>query len=74
MTDSLTDYNYGGHRIYDGRYSYIVFIEQGIEELYDHQVDPMEWRNLAQDQAYTNIKDRLKALVPAKREPVALRD
>ena len=73
-TPTLTDYNYGGHRIYDGRYSYIVFIEQGIEELYDHQADPMEWRNLAQDQAYSNIKDRLKVLVPTQREPVALRD
>ena len=68
---TLTDYNYGGHRIYDGRYSYIVFTEQGTEELYDHQTDPMEWNNLAQEEEYAAVKARLKALIPTEREPVA---
>jgi arylsulfatase A-like enzyme len=70
-TPTLTDYNYGGHRVYDGRYSYIVFTEQGTEELYDHKTDPMEWNNLAQEDAYTAVKARLKALIPSQREPVA---
>ena len=68
---TLTDYNYGGHRIYDGRYSYIVFTEQGTEELYDHQTDPMEWNNLVQEDEYAAVKARLKALIPTQREPVA---
>ena len=70
-TPTLTDYNYGGHRVYDGRYSYIVFTEQGTEELYDHQTDPMEWNNLAQEDEYAAVKARLKALVPTQREPIA---
>ena len=68
---TLTDYNYGGHRIYDGRYSYIVFTEQGTEELYDHQTDPMEWNNLVHEDEYAAVKARLKALIPTQREPVA---
>ena len=68
---TLTDYNFGGHRVYDGRFSYIVFIEQGIEELYDHQIDPMEWNNLSENEEYAVVKSRLKALIPSKREPVA---
>lgn len=67
-TPTLTDYNYAGHRIYDGRYSYIVFMEKGTEELYDHQKDPMEWNNLVDHPEYKQIKERLKALVPAHRE------
>ena len=70
-TPTLTDYNYGGHRIYDGRYSYIVFLEQGIEELYDHKTDPMEWKNLADNDAYASVKARLKALIPTEREPAS---
>ena len=70
-TPTLTDYNYGGHRVYDGRYSYIVFTEQGTEELYDHKTDPMEWNNLVQEDAYAAVKARLKALIPTQREPVS---
>ena len=70
---TLTDYNYGGHRIYDGRYSYIVFMEQGIEQLYDHWSDPMEWNNLVKEKKYEQIKDRLKDLIPKEREATAPR-
>ena len=71
---TLTDYGYGGHRIYDGRYSYIVFTEQGTEELYDHKKDPMEWNNLINNPEYTQIKERLKSLVPTQREPESPRN
>ena len=66
---TLTDYGYGGHRIYDGRYSYIVFSSKGTEELYDHQVDPMEWYNLVSNPEYAAVKARLKSYVPLEREP-----
>ena len=71
---TLTDYNYAGHRIYDGRYSYTVFREKGTEELYDHQKDPMEWNNLANNPEYARIKERLKALVPTEIEPESPRN
>ena len=66
---TLTDYGYGGHRIYDGRYSYIVFTSKGTEELYDHQADPMEWHNLVSNPEYAEVKARLKSYVPTEREP-----
>ena len=66
---TLSDYNYGGHRIYDGRYSYIVFSSNETEELYDHQADPMEWHNLVSNPEYAAIKARLKSYVPTEREP-----
>ena len=50
---------------------HIVFTEQGTEELYDHQTDPMEWNNLAHEDEYATVKARLKALIPTQREPVA---
>ncbi|MBF0198199.1 MAG: sulfatase [Planctomycetes bacterium] len=67
---TLTDfYHFGAHRIYDGRYSYIVFEGKGTEELYDHKKDPMEWKNLVAHPEYAQIYKRLKALVPTEREP-----
>lgn len=66
---TLTDYGFGGHRIYDGRYSYIIFEGNGVEQLYDHQEDPLEWHNLIKDPKHADVLKRLKALVPTKREP-----
>ncbi len=66
---TLSDYGYGGHRIYDGRYSYIVFSSKGTEELYDHQADPMEWHNLISNPEYAEVKARLQSYVPSEREP-----
>jgi arylsulfatase A-like enzyme len=73
-TPTLTDQNYGGHRIYDGRYSYIVNLDRGLEELYDMQKDPMEWHNLARDPDYAAIKERLASYLPKKREPMSPRN
>ena len=73
-TPLLTDYNYQGHRIYDGRYSYITFASKGIEELYDHQEDPMEWNNLVHHPEYQQIKERLKKWVPTQCEPESPRN
>jgi hypothetical protein len=39
------------------------------EELYDHQIDSMEWGNLANDAGHTAIKTRLRALIPIHDEP-----
>ena len=71
----LTDYNYGGHRIYDGRYSYIVFEKcTGTEELYDHKVDPMEWSNLVRMPEYTQTLEQLKKYIPLVRQQEAPRN
>lgn len=42
------------------QYRYI-YCRNGEEELYDHQADPYEWHNLANNPAYRKIKTALKA-------------
>jgi arylsulfatase A-like enzyme len=69
---TLTTYNRGNHRIYDGRYSFIHY--RGGEELYDHTRDPMEWTNLARNPEYAHIKARLKSYVPKTNEPESPRN
>lgn len=59
----------GFYRVYDGRYSYTSYRQRGVEELYDHRKDPMEWTNRASNPEYAGIKARLKALVPSTDEP-----
>ncbi|WP_198416700.1 sulfatase [Marinilabilia rubra] len=66
---TLTTDKYKSHRIYDGRYSYINVQHNGVEELYDHEKDPMEWTNLANNPEYAEIKERLRAYLPKENEP-----
>lgn len=40
----------------------------GSMELYDHAQDPNEWKNLANDPAYTDVRDQLAALLPTPEE------
>lgn len=64
---TLTTYQQGNHRIYDGRYSYINYRDG--EELYDHKIDPMEWTNQARNPQFDPIKARLKKHLPKTNEP-----
>ncbi|MEM9478067.1 MAG: sulfatase [Verrucomicrobiota bacterium] len=68
---TLTTHGLGHHRIYDGRYSYILHRRRGIEQLYDHKKDPMEWTNLAKDPDHAEVIARLKAHLPKKDEPMS---
>jgi arylsulfatase A-like enzyme len=61
----------GFYRVYDGRHSYISYRQKGAEELYDHERDPLEWKNLASNPDYAEIKAKLRTLVPAVQEPRA---
>ncbi|QDU87517.1 Choline-sulfatase [Pirellulimonas nuda] len=51
------------HAVQDDRYRYIHYRDGG-EELYDHQTDPNEWKNLASDPAYARVKARLAQSLP----------
>ena len=62
------------YRVYDGRYSYISHRQRGVEELYDHGKDPMEWTNLAHDPEYASVKSRLQTYLPATVEPESPRN
>lgn len=61
---SLTTYQKGNHAIRDERWAYIRYAD-GVEELYDHENDPMEWTNLAGQAKYQYIKERLGKWMPA---------
>ncbi|MCY4594323.1 MAG: sulfatase [Bryobacterales bacterium] len=48
------------HAIRTDRWRYIRYAD-GTEELYDHESDPTEWRNLAANPAHAETKRRLSA-------------
>lgn len=54
----------GTHAVCDERYSYLRYWN-GEEELYDHENDPHEWVNRANDPALVAVKSRLMALLPS---------
>jgi arylsulfatase A-like enzyme len=48
------------HSVRAARYRYTL-CQNGEEELYDHDADPYEWRNLAGDVRYTAVKSELRS-------------
>jgi len=52
------------HAVRNERYRYIRY-QDGAEELYDHQVDSLEWNNLAGNLKYDKIKKELSRFMPA---------
>jgi len=61
---AITTYgDYGNFSVRDDNYRYIVY-SNGEEELYNNEVDPLEYINLANDPAYTAIKARLASRIP----------
>ena len=67
---AITTYDFGEYSIRDERFRYIHYID-GSEELYDHDADPGEWVNLADDPAYAANKERLRRHIPADPAPLA---
>lgn len=70
---ALTTHGRNNHALRTQRYCYIRYADGG-EELYDHDVDPMEWVNLAKDSKYTELKTSLSKWFPSKNAPAAPRD
>ena len=52
---TVTTHGRNNHSVRSKRYRYIQYAD-GSEELYDHAHDPLEWKNIASDPAYRNIK------------------
>lgn len=56
---ALTTKGQGNHTLRSEDYRYIVYSD-GVEELYDHRVDPMEWKNIAGDKANKKIIENFR--------------
>lgn len=61
---ALTTYGpYGNFTVRDDHHRYIVYAD-GAEELYDLEVDPHQWTNLAGDPVYRALKQALADRLP----------
>jgi arylsulfatase A-like enzyme len=61
---ALTVWQSGNHSLRFERWRYTRY-RDGSEELYDHQNDPMEWKNLADDPNLAELKQQLRSQLPA---------
>lgn len=61
----------GNHAVRSQRWRYIRYAD-GTEELYDHEKDPWEWKNLAGGTQYTDVINRHKAWLPKQEAPARL--
>jgi arylsulfatase A-like enzyme len=64
----LTTYLPGNYSLRSQNFRYIQYSDGG-EELYDHRVDPNEWKNLASDPGYTEVKAALARQMPRSALP-----
>ena len=64
----LSTYGRGNHSLRDDRYRYIRY-RNGAEEFYDHQSDPYEWTNLANDPKHAAAKAALAKSLPTINAP-----
>lgn len=60
---SITTFGKDNHTIRTERWRYIQYSDKA-EELYDHDADPYEWKNLASDPKYAETKKKLIARLP----------
>ncbi len=61
---AITTYgDYGNFTVRDDKHRYIIY-SNGEEELYDNEIDPNEYINLANDPRYATIKAELAARIP----------
>ena len=65
---SITTYGFGNHTVRTERWRYIQYNDK-TEELYDHDADPYEWKNLASDPKYTETKKKLADRLPKVNNP-----
>lgn len=66
---SLTTHGRNNHALRSDRFRYIRYAD-GSEELYDHQSDPHEWKNLAGDPSFADVKTELARQLPTTNVPM----
>ena len=62
---AVMTYGRGNHAVRSERWRYIRYAD-GSEELYDHEVDPHEWLNLASRAEYKQVKMSHRSWLPSK--------
>jgi arylsulfatase A-like enzyme len=67
---AITTHNPGNNSVRSERWRYIRYAN-GAEELYDHQLDPHEHVNLAQNPEFRAVMDELRGWIREKDEPHA---
>ncbi len=67
---SVTTHGKDNHAVRSERYRYIRYAD-GSEELYDHEADPGEYKNLASDRKFAAVKNELKKWLPVVNAPDA---
>jgi arylsulfatase A-like enzyme len=60
---SITTHGRENHSLRTEKWRYIRY-QDGSDELYDQENDPLEWRNLARDAQYQKVRDQLAVLLP----------
>jgi iduronate 2-sulfatase len=65
---ALTSTKAGNHTVRSNRWRYIRYVD-GSEELYDHNNDPNEWHNLADNPSMTTIKKQHAAWIDRLTKP-----
>jgi arylsulfatase A-like enzyme len=65
---AITTHNQGNHAIRTEKWRYIRYAD-GSEELYNHESDPNEWKNLAKSAAHSLIKSNLAGWLPKVNAP-----
>ena len=67
---AITTHNHDNHSVRSSDWRYIHYAD-GSEELYNLRDDPHEWKNVAQDAAFSSIKESHRKLLPtANLKPV----
>lgn len=67
---ALTTHGRQNHALRSKQYRYIRYAD-GSEELYDHDADPMEWKNLAGEPSLKDVKAEFMMWLPKKNAPDA---
>lgn len=67
-TPAVTTFHRNNHSLRSEQYRYIRYAD-GSEELYDHQADPYEWKNLAGDSQYDELKQSFQQHLPKTNVP-----
>tara|TARA_R110002096_G_scaffold252201_1_gene445159 strand:- start:2249 stop:3598 length:1350 start_codon:yes stop_codon:yes gene_type:complete len=65
---AITTHGRGNHAVRTETHRYIRYAD-GSEELYHDAVDPYEWKNLANNPEYANLKKRLAKWLPKEEAP-----